>query len=541
MSQAKAKVKTVPAPNGGLNARDGLANMAETDAVQLTNWIPDSGGVRCRKGYSEWAINFPESVISSIVPYFAQASAFPGGTFLTAPTTMPGKLFAASDVAIYEITNSTNAPAVSRVLSGGTYAGWLSSTMMVNSAGTTYALVCSEADGYFTYDGAAWVKVTLGGGATQVSVGDPTTFVHVSMWKRRAFFVQKNTSVVWYLAVDSPYGVAAKIDFGPMFKHGGHLAYTCNWTIDAGEGIDDLFVAVSSNGDVVVYKGTDPSSGSTFALVGTWFVGQIPLGRRGYVQYGGDIVLLSADGIYPISYVTRGGSELLVAGNGEYSSLIRPLLGADIRASFTQRGWQLLIHPSERLMISSVPDYGSRVSKQYAMSTSLNKWCQLSGVPIYCMGSIAGYTFAGTVDGRVLLLFNGFYDDVAYGSATGNLISGSVTPAFNYFGVPSLQKQFLMVRPVFVSQQEPQVQCDISVDFKVITPSGTTSASVTDGGVWGTGLWGTALWGGGVNTYADWYSVGDTGFCGAATVKTESAGDTILSAIDYSMQLGRLL
>jgi hypothetical protein len=538
---AASSVKTVPAPIGGINAKDGLASMPETDAVDLLNWIPDTGGLRCRKGFSEWAINVPGDLpVKSIVPFFNQSTSFPGGSFLVTPTSMPGTLFAATDDDILDITSATNAPASALALSGATNAGWLSSVMLTNSAGTSFLLVCSETDGYFTYDGATWVTVTAGGGATQVSGVDPADFVFVATWKRRAWFVEKDSSRAWYLPVDSLYGAASKFDFGPMFKKGGSLSYLANWTIDAGEGIDDFLVAVSSNGEVVVYKGTDPASISTMALVGTWFVGQIPVGRRGCTQFGGDLVIVSADGVFPISYVTRGGADFLIASASEYSSYIRPLLGQDIRASFTELGWQMIIHPSERLMVVNVPYYSAVQEKQFAMSTSNNRWTVFSGMPILSLGFIAGYMFAGTPDGRVLLLFNGFFDDVAYGESTGNSIPGVVVPAFSYFGVPAVEKEFLLIRPVFLSQLQPEVQCDIAVNFKVTQPTGSAALPSSGESLWGSAVWGVSLWSGSSNVYDEWYSAGDTGYCGAAVIKTRCTGDTLLTSIDYCLQTGSI-
>lgn len=532
------RVATRSAPVGGINARDGLAAMPELDAVDLVNWIPDTGGIRCRKGYSEWAINFPGAVaVEGIAAYFAPNTTFPGGAFLSTPTSMPGKLFAATKTAIYDITNATNAPVSVKALSGADTAGWISSVMLTNSAGS-FLLVCSEMDGYFTYDGTTWTKITLGAGASQVSVVDPTTFVHVTLWKRRAWFVQKNTTKAAYLPVDSLYGAAASFDFGPLFKHGGHLSYIANWTIDAGEGVDDLLVVVGSNGDVLVYKGTDPTSATTFALVGSWFVGQIPVGRRAYTQFGGDLVICSADGIFPISYVTRGGSEFLVASAKEYSSKIRPLIGADLRSSFSIRGWQMLLHPSERILVIGVPDYGSIVNRQWAMSTSLSAWCRFANIPAYCYGSTAGYAFAGTLDGKVLLLYTGYYDAVAYGASVGNGIAGEVYPAFSTFDAPALIKQFLMVRPTFVSASEPSSLTGISVDYKIATPTGATPYAALTGALWNTGIWNTSLWAGSTVTFGEWESVGDYGFSGAAAIRTSCIGDTVLAAIDYMYQVG---
>ena len=50
--QNTAKTASVPAPIGGWNAKDSLANMAPTDAVQLVNWFPTPTDVTMRKGYS---------------------------------------------------------------------------------------------------------------------------------------------------------------------------------------------------------------------------------------------------------------------------------------------------------------------------------------------------------------------------------------------------------------------------------------------------------------------------------------------------------
>lgn len=55
LSQAKrntANTTSVPSPIGGWNARDSLANMSPTDAVQLVNWFPTPTDVTMRKGYT---------------------------------------------------------------------------------------------------------------------------------------------------------------------------------------------------------------------------------------------------------------------------------------------------------------------------------------------------------------------------------------------------------------------------------------------------------------------------------------------------------
>lgn len=532
------RIDTIPAPVGGLNARDGIANMPPIDAVELENWVPDTYGVVCRGGFREWAIDFPSgNAVQSILPYFAADDTFPGGSFLTDPTTMPGALFAATKAGIYDITSPTNTPAASIALAGSDYSGWFSHTMLTNSAGS-FLLACSESDGYFTFDGTTWLKRVAGAGAGQVNGVDPANLVHVSTWKRRAWFVERNSTRAWYLAADAIAGTITSFDFGPLFKRGGHLAYTANWTIDAGEGIDDFFVVVGSNGDVLVYKGTDPASAATFGLVGSWSVGQIPIGRRGYAQYGGDLVIISTDGISPISMITRGGSQLLQASSKDYSSKIGPLIGRSMRESFTQRGWQILLDYLNRILLVSSPDYGSSIDTQYAMSTSVNEWCLFTGIPTLCYGSIAGYVFAGTGDGKVLLLFVDEEDEIVYGEESGEPIVGTIIPAYNYFKTPYSTKQFTMVRPSFLSSVAPGLSVGVSVDFNSIVPTSVPSFTTPIGSLWDTALWDTAAWSGGVKSYSRWLTAGNVGKAGTISLRTATVKGTVLTSVDYMYRVG---
>lgn len=534
----KQYLKSRPPPIGGLNARDAIAAMPELDAVNLLNWIPDTYGIRSRKGFSEWAINFPgDAAVEGIMSYIAANTTIPGGSYLTAPTAMPGFLFAATKTAIYDITSTTDAPAVAQVLSGTDNAGWFSSVILANAAGT-FLLACSETDGYFTFDGTTWVKRVAGGGAGQINGSDPANFVQVQMHKRRAWFVQRDTTSAWYLPVDSIAGTVAQFNFGPQFKNGGALAYLATWTIDAGDGVDDFLVAVSTMGDVAVYKGTDPASATTWALVGVWNVGQIPVGRRAWTQYGGDLIIASADGLYPLSYVTRGGAAFLQASSKEYTSKIRTPIGADLRASFTDRGWDIIVHPAERVMCVSVPDYSGRRSFQYAMSTSLNQWCNFSGVPTYCYGKSAGYVFAGTQDGRVLLLFSGYFDEVPYGESVGNAIPGVIVPAFSVFEKPTVQKQVHMIRATWQSVDTPSFFIGVSVDYNIENPTGTPAFVPFSTDLWDVAEWDAATWGGALRVFAEWNSVEAIGFAIAAALVTSVVGDTVLVGLDFMLEDG---
>lgn len=533
-------IASVPAPIGGLNARDSLASMPPMDAFGLVNWIPQQYGLAARKGYSEWATNLGAAV-NTVMNWFGPATTIPTtANFQIAPTTLPGKVFAATDTAIYDITTQTSAPASVQALSGAAQAGTFSSTNFANSAGG-WLLACSETDGYFTYDGAAWLKITLGGGANQVSVVDPTTFCAVAIWKRRAWFAVKNTAKVCYLPVDSLYGAAASLDLGPLLKHGGSVAWIANWTIDAGEGIDDFLVIAGENGDIIIYKGTDPASSTTFSLQGVWYSGEVPKGRKGFTTFGGDLVLISNLGILPISYITRGGSGTLSAGDGNYTSKIQQLFSVDISTTFNFFGWEMLVCARENLLIVTVPNTQVGVYVQYVLNVANNQWTLFQDMPMSCVKSVANWPMFGTADGRVMIAFTNFTDNNLISGTVGNSIRGLVQPAYNYFqkeGGISQNKHFLMIRPNFLSEKRPGYAVQMNVDFKGGIPTGIPVVGTATGALWDVAKWDQALWGGGTNVYKEWQSVTGVGFAGQASFITLHDVEVQMISIDYMMELG---
>ena len=90
------------------------------------------------------------------------------------------------------------------------------------------------------------------------------------------------------------------IDLGSVFRRGGRIEACYTWTIDAGAGADDHFAIITSNGEVAVYRGTDPSSASDWSLIGVFMLGH-PLGRRCGTKMGGDLVINSTEGLLPLS------------------------------------------------------------------------------------------------------------------------------------------------------------------------------------------------------------------------------------------------
>jgi hypothetical protein len=99
----RATSVSLPAPVGGWNARDSLADMAEDDAVTLTNLFPSTTSVDVRSGYTEFSTGYG-SAVETLMQYAGGATselfAIAGGEIFDA--TAGGAIGAA------EVTGLTN-------------------------------------------------------------------------------------------------------------------------------------------------------------------------------------------------------------------------------------------------------------------------------------------------------------------------------------------------------------------------------------------------------------------------------------------------
>lgn len=521
--------QSLPAPLGGINARDALQSMPVTDALELVNWVAQQYGARVRKGWAEWGTGYtaPVRTLMTYQPNRENLATF--------------KLFAVTDAGIYDATVSSGTPVVSLALPGTDNYGYFSDTQYTN-AGGSFLLTCSHEGGYRYYNGTTWSTPTAGAGAGQINGIDPSNLVFVTTWKRRVWFIEKNSSNAWYLPTDAITGTAAKIELGQFFTRGGKLSFIATWTIDAGEGIDDFIVFGSENGEILVYKGTDPTNAATFAKVGTYYVGALPVGRRAFTDFGGDLLVLSELGIQPLSYVTRGGQSLLRASSVDYLAKIQPRLAELVAQYANTRGWAMTYFPRESFLIVDVPVGATTEYQQYVLYTNTNTWSQFKGIPSNGSTCVANnQLYFGTDDGRVCLAYTGYFDAVPRGSSTGNGIYGKIQPAYSYFNMPGMNKQFLMVRPNFLATDRPSVVPTMLVDFQTQSPMGTPIATAPAGALWDVSLWDQAIWAGALQSFNDWYGVEGMGYAGSLMIDTVCPGDTFLASIDYSFEPGGVL
>lgn len=512
---ANAMATALLAPTAGLNYRDSFITLGPKDAVVLDNFIARPTGCALRQGYQKYVTGLG-GVVGSFMPYLAQNSA-------------DSKLFAAVGEDIFDVTDSANAPVLVETTTS-TDGVW--SSIMFSAPTQNFLCCTSPSGGYWTYDEAGgWVDRLS---ALTGFVGNPGC---IASWKNRLFIVAAGTNKVYYLPVNSIQGAASELDFGPLMKHGGHVVAIVNWTLNAGLTIDNYFVVFGSQGDILVYQGTDPDDVSTFALKGIWYAGRPPVGDRFFTEYGGELFVLTELGLLPLSKMVNG---MVADSYSVMSAKIGPVLNPMLTRLLDNSTWELELAENNDLLVISPPKEGTQY-RQYVMYIQTGAWSTFSGLPIYSMTTYNGQMYFGDDDGNVYLGLYGDLDDVNRDGTGGNDIAGQVQGGFNDFGSPANLKLFNMARPIFVSEQAPAVSAQLNIEYTFNPIYSSPNFVNVNSSLWGTGEWDEASWTGETNTYAAWVGLQGMGYYGSLRVAVKGKPNTIYVSSTIMYQPGGVM
>lgn len=484
------RATSIPSPTGGLNDRDNLADMPATDAVILENWWPYPSYVGIRKGKTPHVTGFPAPV-ETLVEYLP-----PSGV----PT-----LFAAAGTAIY---NATTAGAVGApVQSGLTNARW--QDVQITTPGGSFLYLFNGADKPRLWSGTTWTAVD--GASTPAITGVTTTnLISGCVFKNRLFLVAKDSTLLYYLPTLSIGGAVATVDLGSVFRKGGSIMNVYPWTIDAGDGSDDHLVVISTNGEVAVYSGTDPSGAATWQLVGNFTLGK-PIGRRCGAKLGGDLAVNTTEGVFSMG---RGLLSSSINRSVALTDKIQNSVAQDANSFFGNFGWQLCLYPDANMMILNVPAQGA--TYQYAQNTITGAWCKFTGWDANVfLSAFDGLYYAD--DTTVWLAWTGNIDDTTP-------IQADCLPAFSYFGNKAFNKYFTMVRPYILTGGNPSILYSLNTDYLPQDAQGNLNFTPPTGMVWGSMVWGTMVWGGGLTSVTGWNTVGAVANSASIRLKVQNNG-----------------
>lgn len=495
MRQNRARQRTntvasVPAPVGGWNTRSALAEMKPNEAVVLDNWFPGTAYCEGRGGCASHATGMTGN-----------------GKTLMIHSSMSGtqKMFCTTASGTYNVSSAGAVGASVASRTNGKHQ-WV----MFGDGTNSWLIAVNGVDKPLYYDGTNWVAVDNASSPALTGLTS-TNIVGVFVFKGRLIFIEKSSLSFWYLAAGAAGGALTEFDLSPEASRGGYLMAGINWTLDSGTGLDDYAVFVTSEGEVMVYQGTNPSSAGSWAKVGTYFVGK-PLGRRCLCRYGGDIVIITEDGAFPLSAAVQTAA---VNYKQALSFNIEPTFVSAGRTYGTNFGWETVIYPQHSAMIVNVPVAEDGTHVQYVMNTITKSWCRFTGWNAECFAVFGGslYYASGT---SVYLAWNGTGD-------AGSNITYYGKQAFNYFGRKDISKHFDMFQPVLAVDSSLTYLTDIDVDFKDSDITGVATFTTSSTAIWDTSLWDVASWIGSLEIVKEWSSPAENiGFCASGKIKITS-------------------
>ena len=321
-------------------------------------------------------------------------------------------------------------------------------------------------------------------------------------FKERLFFVEEDSTSFWYLPTDAIGGAASEFDVGSVMQDGGSLLFGATWSLDSGAGLDDVCILVTTEGEIIVYEGTDPSSATTWGLVGVYKIGK-PLDKHSFFQAGGDLAILTEDGIIPVSEALRKDRAALQAVAMTY-----PIEDAwkDAIANRTSTNpitaalWQ-----SQTILLVGTPEKDGNLDVSFLANARTGAWSRVTGWDVRCQVVAGDQLYFGTNAGKVLEADTGGDDD-------GSSYTAYYVPKFK----TSMDwQQCNMAGLTYKAKESVNFDLDAHAEYTVDTLSIPETVSVTSSsGTWGSGTWGSGTWGSddATESFTEWQTVFNSGY-----------------------------
>lgn len=485
------QVARYPAPQAGMDIRQAIGSEDLSTCVYTYNILPFEYGLRVREGYREWQIDVDDGAnagVHTMIPFDIAEDSGAGD-----------RLFAVNNEGIWDVTVEEAAPILMYTfLNQDPEAGYGTYAHYVNDAGRDVLFYADNLNGLIEYDS------TLDTWAVPLGIKGPVIadIKFIVAHKQRFWMVEENSTKAWYLDVGSVSGNATEFFFGAKFRHGGTLEGLFSWSVDGGAGVDDLFVAVSHAGDVVVYQGSDPAL-DDWEQRGQYFIGQLPNTPRFGTESGGELFLLSVYGLISMNDLLNGVDTGVLRADLEGTTLsykIAGLIREQMKNKIDLRGWAVSVIPSEGGILLSVPTTNSAAPIQFYYNIGVQAWGIWRDVPITGFDEFKGHIVFGTEDGRICRMdvpvdnklitpvdpnFNG--DDIEF----------SILTSFTSFEQPAVYKRPHLIRPDFLAQTPPLHSSVVRYDFDISESSGFQFSvpDIFSVGVWDADNWDSSVWG----------------------------------------------
>jgi hypothetical protein len=541
-----ATPKNFPSPVSGWIRNE---NLAVPDARQpngsklygafvLENWFPTATGIRMRGGSSSHALlgdgTLPVTALFTYVNGNNRSMFAATGTTIydATLTSVPSILITDTGTEIVTDTGDfigVDFVASAAVVTSQTGGDW--SVVQFATAGGTFLRGVNGEDTPVVYNGTTWgtAPAITGSGLT------PDDLSHVWAFKSRLFFVEKNSLNAWYLPADSIGGVAVKFPLGGVFNLGGSLLFGASWSLDTSDdgGLGEQCVFISTEGEVAVYKGTDPASATTFAKSGVYKIGK-PRGPKAFIPAGGDLVIATELGFVPLSQAIQRDVAALSPAAVSY-----PIETAWNEAVAERSGenWHCKVWPTKQMVAIALPTDTGQTPQWFVANARTGAWGLYTGLDANCLETFGDRMFFGSEDGLVIEAeVTGADNETPYVCV--------VVPLFDPLKSPASLKTASQSRATLRSTRRMEAQLSMQHDYVVTLPSPPDDTSVSSASLWGSALWGTSTWGAPQEkqTYQEWQSTPGGGYALAPALQITSGNlaepDAELVSIDVLYDTG---
>lgn len=489
--------KVIPSPTDGWDAISPLAEMDPKRAPILENWVARPGYVELRGGYIPYSSTISTVAVEALMVHRAPT----GETF-----------FAAAGSEIWNITVG-DVPTLS--LSGLTSGRW----QYVNftpAGAPTVIQICNGVDTLRQYNGTAWSVPAI----TGLPAGYTTAnIVNISSQKRRLWYVLEDSAIVAFMPTDAITGpIAGTQDFGSLWSKGGYLVAMAAWTIDGGSGPSDYALFISSEGQVTVYSGIDPTSAANWVLVGTFDLSP-PVSRRCLLRVGSDVAVITQQGVVPISQALPfdPSADRSVA----ITARIQNAMSQASMLAKSHFGWQMISYPNQQLALLNVPLTENSQQVQFVMCALNGSWSLFSGWNANCFEIFENDLYWGSNSGLINKAYVGGSDFTAS-------IQADMQCAFNWLDEPGRTKRMTMVQPLLTLGGD--LTPTLSVDYDFQTSTATAPISTLGGTVlWDSAIWDFSIWPTLTVNFTNWLTVNVIGHALALRMRINLAASGLSS------------
>lgn len=367
---------------------------------------------------------------------------------------------------------------------------------------------------------------TFTGGLTSANM----SFVWV--YKNRLFFIERNSMNAWYAVdIDAAGGSFDVFPLAGVFPSGGSLLLGSAWSMESSGdgGLSEQCVFISTEGDVAVYQGGNPSEASDWAKVGTYRIGR-PLGDRAIIRGGGDLAIATTVGLVPLSKAISLDVTALNVATISYKIADAWSDALNLRGD---SGWNCMLWPEGKMAVVSPPNpIGLSESVQFISNTETGAWCRFTGWDVRCMEVFRGKLYFGSDNGAVYEANTGGNDD-------GATYFGVAVPMFEDLGTPANRKIAKLARVTARAATRVVDGVSFISDFSQELPAPPTATPYSDSNTWGSGTWGESRWSDSRSSVinSQWRSVGGSGYRASVCYQVTSGSQSPIDVeiIDFEL------